>query len=161
MQGKGGKTPTKTKPVVKWQCHWKTSVQPPPRGSLTCAGQHLLLPGAGQWPRAALGRFPGKGNGTGVGNRSLCASSKGGLTSQESSCHLTSPLSPKLHVGRSISHHCNTEKYLWMFSIPSGISGAASCWEESNYTCDSHTARVQPHQGTLKSKQVFCLLKHL
>lgn len=132
-------------------CDWKTSVQPEgsiPKDALCmqrsacCPGQASALPG----PRAA--DFPA-GNGTGVCSGSLRASRahQGRLHLRKAPGSPSSPGSPKPHVLSSISRHENAVKYFWTFPAPSGISGAASCWEQGDCTCDSDTARSNATPG--------------
>lgn len=137
----------KTKPAVKGHgviekqaCSLKdASRSVHPKGCLLCA-QQCLPPWTGQRQGQQASRA---GNGTGAWSRSLRA--------RQGRPHLRkapgSPCSPKPHVLRSISRHENAVKYFWMFPAPSGISGAASCWEQCDCTCDSDTARSNATPG--------------
>lgn len=117
------------------QCYWKTSVQPPPRGCLMLAEKHQI-PWAGQCPAWAKDscRFPRKGNGSGVQEPYPPREPQSASVAspyRKAPATPCSPVSPKLHLVRSISGHKNAVKYFWKFLIPSGISGTASCWEKS------------------------------
>lgn len=158
-RAKEGKKPTQTKPAVKWHGVIEKQVcsLPPEEGevrSLTCAGHHLL-PGAAPWAKGSTAHISREGKGTGVGNRSLHTSCE-----QKGQPHLTGQLLPahwaqNFMWGEAFLTTRTLRSYLWMSPVASGVSGAASCWEESNYTCDSDRARVQRHTKKIWSPSKY------